>query len=99
MNNTQERLEDKYTLKVWSDTYNRYVVYFTYSTLKRLKEQINKCIEDYQKPIYKRGGWYLWRGNKVVDFTTAKYIIEHKRYRITKEEVLSEVIKNENFRN
>lgn len=90
-----ERIEEKYTLKVWSNTYNRYVEYFSYSTLERLKKQITKCIEDYQELFYKRRSYYIWKGNKIVDFTTVKYIIEHKKYRITKEELLREVLNNE----
>ena len=89
-----ERIADIYTLKVWSNSYNRYVTYFSYSTLERVKEHINRCIEDYQKPFYKRGGWYIWFGNKVVDLTKTNYIIEHKRCKITTEELLSEVIEN-----
>lgn len=91
----QERIEEKYILKVWNDSYNRYVTYFSYSTLERLKEQIKRCIEDYNSyPYSKYSSWYIWGGNKRVDLTKAKYIIEHKRYKITKEEILSEVVKN-----
>ena len=92
-----ERIEDKYTLKVWSDSYNRYVTYFSYATLERIKEQINRCIEDYHNSLTFRlkthlSSWHIWRGCKRVDLKTAKYFIEHKRYKITKEELLSEVI-------
>ena len=83
-----ERIEEKYTLKVWSDTYNRYVEYVSYSTLERLKEQINRMIQSYNNPN-RTHDWSIWRGCKRIDLRTAKYIIEHKRYKITKEELLS----------
>ena len=86
----QERIEEKYTLKVWSDTYNRYVEYVSYTTLERLKEQINRMIQSYNNPN-RTHDWSIWRGCKRINLTKAKYIIEHKRYRITKEELLSEV--------
>lgn len=90
------RIEEKYTLRVWNDSYNRYVEYFSYTTLERLKEQINRCIKDYNSYPYSRySSWHIWKGNKSVDLTTAKYIIEHKRYKITKEEILKEVIKDD----
>ena len=94
------RIEEKYTLKVWSNSYNRYIEYFSYTTLERLKEQMNRCIEDYHNSVIFRSkkhfsSWQIWRGCKRVDLKTAKYIIEHKRYKITKEELLSEVIEND----
>lgn len=88
------RIENKYTLKVWNDSYNRYVEYVSYTTLERLKEQINRMIKSYNNPNM-AFDWSIWRGCKRVDLKTAKYIIEHKRYKITKEELLSEVLGNE----
>ena len=84
------RIEEKYTLKVWNNRYNRYVEYVSYSTLERLKEQINRMIKSYNNPNMFHD-WSIWRGCRRVDLKTAKYIIEHKRYKITKEELLSEV--------
>lgn len=89
-----ERIEEKYTLKVWSNSYNRYVEYISYTTLKRLKEQIKRMIKSYNNPNT-AFDWSIWRGCKRIDLTTAKYIIEHKRYKITKEELLSEVVEND----
>ena len=86
-----ERIEEKYILWVWNDSYCRYVQYISYTTLKRLKEQINRMIKSYNNPN-RTHDWSIWRGCKRIDLTTAKYIIEHKRYRITKEELLSEVV-------
>ena len=93
------RIEEKYTLNVWIESYNRYVEYFSYTTLKRLKEQIDRCIEDYHNSYnYRRkhhySSWDIWRGCRRVDLKTAKYIIEYKQYKITKEELLSEVVEN-----
>lgn len=89
-----KRIIDEYILKVWSDTYNRYIKYCSYTTLKRVKEQILRYIEDYNKSFGTRGSWYIWRGNKPVDFRTVKYLVVHKQYKMQKEEILEEIIEN-----
>ena len=85
-----ERIEDKYILYFWSDTYNRYIEYCSYSTLGRVYKQIERYRE-YWRQKYKEG-WNIWKGSKPIDPDKTPYIIKHKQFRLVKELITCEMV-------
>lgn len=83
------RYEDKYTLYFWNNSLNRFVKYCEYTTLKRLKHQINRYRENY-KNEYLKGDWYIWKDHRPIDVDNTKYKIVHTRYKISRECVFKE---------
>ena len=83
----KEKLVNQYTLYVWNDKLQKYSIYCTYSTLERVKQQIE---------LYKQNKdnrrWNVWKGCKPIDIENAQYYVRHKMFKVTEEVIDAKVV-------
>ena len=85
------RIEDRYTLYVWSYSLQRYIEYCHFTTLERVKEQIDRMIKSYNNPN-RTHDWSIWKGCKRIDLKEKPYKIVHRQFKITTEQLIEEVV-------
>lgn len=90
------KIVEEYALYVYKPNLARWVKYCSYTTLERVKRQIERYIEDMQKSYYTRGSWFIWRGKEPIIISDYKTKIIHRQYEVVKKMVLEEEI-NERF--
>lgn len=86
------KIVEEYTLYVYKPSVARWVKYCSYTTLEKVKNQIQRYKEDIGKKWYQRGGWNLWKGNEPINISEYQTKIVHRTYEVVKTTLLEEEI-------
>lgn len=88
------KIVEEYSLYVYKPNVDRWVKYCSYTTLEKVKNQVQRYKEDMSKnkKWYQRSGWNLWKGNEPINISEYQTKIIHRRYEVVKTTILEEEI-------